>query len=112
MTRPTTLFEKIWQRHVVREETPDTPAVLYIGLQLLHEVTSPQAFDELKRRGLRVRRPARCLATIDHSTPTTPPDPDGTQTVPNTVSSCTAGTARTAASFTSWARSWARRSRA
>jgi 3-isopropylmalate/(R)-2-methylmalate dehydratase large subunit len=79
MTRPTTLFEKIWQRHVVREETPDTPAVLYIDLQLLHEVTSPQAFDELKRRGLRVRRPARCLATIDHSTPTTPPDPDGTR---------------------------------
>ena len=72
-----TLFEKVWQRHVVREETGKTPAILYIDLQLLHEVTSPQAFDELKRRGLKVRRPDRCLATIDHSTPTTPPDAQG-----------------------------------
>jgi len=72
-----TLFEKVWQRHVVKPATPETPAVLYIDLQLLHEVTSPQAFGELKRRGLRVRRPDRCLATIDHSTPTTPPDADG-----------------------------------
>jgi len=74
---PSTLFEKVWQRHLVRKETADTPAILYIDLQLLHEVTSPQAFDELKRRGLRVRRPDRCLATIDHSTPTTPPDANG-----------------------------------
>ena len=73
-TPPSTLFEKIWRRHLVREETADTPAVLYIDLQLLHEVTSPQAFDELKRRGLRMRRPDRHLATIDHSTPTTPPN--------------------------------------
>jgi 3-isopropylmalate/(R)-2-methylmalate dehydratase large subunit len=72
-----TLFEKIWQRHIVRQETEDTPAILYIDLQLLHEVTSPQAFDELRHRGLRVRRPDRCLATIDHSTPTTPPDANG-----------------------------------
>jgi 3-isopropylmalate/(R)-2-methylmalate dehydratase large subunit len=72
-----TLFEKVWRRHLVREETAETPAILYIDLQLLHEVTSPQAFDELKRRGLAVRRPDRCLATIDHSTPTTPPDEDG-----------------------------------
>jgi 3-isopropylmalate/(R)-2-methylmalate dehydratase large subunit len=79
MTQPSTLFEKIWRRHVVCEETADTPAVLYIDLQLLHEVTSPQAFDELKRRGLGVRRPDRCLATIDHSTPTTPPEPDGSR---------------------------------
>jgi len=77
MSQPSTLFEKIWQRHVVREETAETPAILYIDLQLLHEVTSPQAFDELKRRGLSVRRTDRCLATIDHSTPTTPPDADG-----------------------------------
>ena len=74
---PSTLFEKIWQRHLVRPESAETPAVLYIDLQLLHEVTSPQAFDELKRRGLEVRRPDRCLATIDHSTPTTPPDENG-----------------------------------
>jgi len=72
-----TLFEKVWQRHLVRNETDETPAILYIDLQLLHEVTSPQAFDELKRRGLKVRRPDRCLATIDHSTPTTPPDAAG-----------------------------------
>jgi 3-isopropylmalate/(R)-2-methylmalate dehydratase large subunit len=72
-----TLFEKVWQRHVVRKETTETPAIIYIDLQLLHEVTSPQAFDELKRRGLKVRRPDRCLATIDHSTPTTPPDANG-----------------------------------
>jgi len=77
MPQASTLFEKIWQRHVVREQSADTPAILYIDLQLLHEVTSPQAFDELDRRGLKVRRPDRCLATIDHSTPTTPPDVDG-----------------------------------
>ncbi|RPH95713.1 MAG: 3-isopropylmalate dehydratase large subunit [Lysobacterales bacterium] len=79
MSQGLTLFEKVWRRHVVREETADTPAILYIDLQLLHEVTSPQAFDELQRRGLKVRRPDRCLATIDHSTPTTPPDADGTR---------------------------------
>jgi len=72
-----TLFEKVWQRHLVRKETAETPAILYIDLHLLHEVTSPQAFDELRRRGVKVRRPDRCLATIDHSTPTTPPDADG-----------------------------------
>jgi 3-isopropylmalate/(R)-2-methylmalate dehydratase large subunit len=77
MSEATTLFEKIWQRHLVRPETSETPAVLYIDLQLLHEVTSPQAFDELGRRGLKVRRPDRHLATIDHSTPTTPPDKNG-----------------------------------
>ena len=72
-----TLFEKVWQRHLVRNETAEAPAILYIDLQLLHEVTSPQAFDELKRRGLKVRCPDRCLATIDHSTPTSPPDEHG-----------------------------------
>ena len=72
-----TLFEKVWRRHLVRKETAETPAIIYIDLQLLHEVTSPQAFDELRRRGLKVRRPDRCLATIDHSTPTTPPDAHG-----------------------------------
>jgi len=72
-----TLFEKVWQRHLVKEESAETPAILYIDLHLLHEVTTPQAFDELKKRGLRVRRPDRCLATIDHSTPTSAPDADG-----------------------------------
>jgi 3-isopropylmalate/(R)-2-methylmalate dehydratase large subunit len=65
-----TLFEKVWERHEVVPETPDTPAVLYIDLHLTHEVTSPQAFAVLRERGLRVRRPDRTLATLDHSTPT------------------------------------------
>jgi 3-isopropylmalate/(R)-2-methylmalate dehydratase large subunit len=65
-----TLFEKVWEQHVVVPETADTPAVLYIGLHLTHEVTTPQAFAELARRGLRVRRPDLTLATLDHSTPT------------------------------------------
>ena len=102
MAQPTTLFEKIWQRHVVRGETAETPAILYIDLQLLHEVTSPQAFDELKRRGLRVRRPDRCLATIDITSPTRQRHRSTccTSTAKSTVSSCTAGTARTEASST------------
>ncbi len=71
--KPRTLFEKVWDAHVVAQEL-DSPAVLYIDLHLLHEVTSPQAFDGLRRRGLKVRRPDRTVATIDHSVPTTPPD--------------------------------------
>jgi 3-isopropylmalate/(R)-2-methylmalate dehydratase large subunit len=73
----TTLFDKIWQQHVVVEASAETPTVLYIDLHLIHEVTSPQAFDELRVRGLGVRRSDRCLATIDHSTPTLPPDAQG-----------------------------------
>jgi 3-isopropylmalate/(R)-2-methylmalate dehydratase large subunit len=64
------LFEKVWERHVVVAETPETPAILYIDLHLTHEVTSPQAFDVLRARGLKVRRLDRTLATMDHSTPT------------------------------------------
>jgi 3-isopropylmalate/(R)-2-methylmalate dehydratase large subunit len=64
------LFEKVWERHVVVAETPETPAILYIDLHLTHEVTSPQAFDVLRARGLGVRRLDRTLATMDHSTPT------------------------------------------
>jgi len=67
---PQTLFDKVWQRHVVSAETADTPALLYVDLHLVHEVTSPQAFALLRERGLRVRRPERTLATMDHSTPT------------------------------------------
>ncbi len=66
------LFEKVWDDHIVVAETPDTPAVLYIDLHLTHEVTSPEAFNVLKGRGLRVRRPDLTLATLDHSTPTVP----------------------------------------
>ena len=68
MTR--TLFDRIWTRHLVRPETADVPAVVYVDLHLVHEVTSPQAFAELRERGLRVRRPERTIATMDHSTPT------------------------------------------
>ncbi len=68
---PKTLFEKIWESHVVAEQ-PNSPAILYIDLHLVHEVTSPQAFTGLRQRGLRVRRPERTVATMDHSIPTTP----------------------------------------
>jgi 3-isopropylmalate/(R)-2-methylmalate dehydratase large subunit len=74
---PRTLFEKIWDAHVVKPATGDTPAVLYVDLHLIHEVTSPQAFTVLRERGLRVRRPERTIATMDHSTPTTPRGADG-----------------------------------
>jgi 3-isopropylmalate/(R)-2-methylmalate dehydratase large subunit len=67
-----TLFEKVWNAHVVDQETSSTPAVLYVDLHLIHEVTSPQAFQVLRERGLSVRRPDRTVATMDHSTPTTP----------------------------------------
>lgn len=70
---PKTLFQKIWQRHVVAQE-PGAPAVLYIDLHLVHEVTSPQAFHGLRQRGLKVRRPDLTVATADHSTPTTDPN--------------------------------------
>jgi len=72
MTPSQTLFEKIWADHLVRPETESIPAVLYADLHLVHEVTSPQAFAELRRRGAPVRRPDLTLATMDHSTPTTP----------------------------------------
>src|SRR6202047_3100949 len=64
MTMPTTLFEKIWQAHEV------STGLLYIDLHLVHEVTSPQAFDGLRLASRRVRRPDRTLATADHNTPT------------------------------------------
>src|SRR5919199_2105434 len=72
-----TLFEKIWDEHVV-EERPREPSLLYIDLHLVHEVTSPQAFEALRLAGRRVRRPDLTLATMDHNVPTgddTPIDP-------------------------------------
>ncbi len=66
-----TIIEKLWDSHVVSQR-PGAPALLYIDLHLVHEVTSPQAFDGLRKRGLRVRRPDLTFATTDHSTPTTP----------------------------------------
>jgi 3-isopropylmalate/(R)-2-methylmalate dehydratase large subunit len=74
---PRTLLEKVWDAHLVRAETPETPAVLYVDLHLVHEVTSPQAFSLLRERGLPVRRLDRTLATMDHSTPTLPRGADG-----------------------------------
>jgi 3-isopropylmalate/(R)-2-methylmalate dehydratase large subunit len=74
---PRTLFEKVWDAHLVRAETAETPAVLYVDLHLVHEVTSPQAFSLLAERGLPVRRRDRTLATMDHSTPTLPRGADG-----------------------------------
>jgi 3-isopropylmalate/(R)-2-methylmalate dehydratase large subunit len=67
-----TLFEKIWDNHIVVAE-PGNPAVLYIDLHLIHEVTSPQAFTGLREKGLKVRRPDKTVATMDHGIPTTPP---------------------------------------
>ena len=69
--RPKTIVEKIWDDHVVAPGTDGAPDVLGIDLHLVHEVTSPQAFDGLRDRGLRVRRPGQTVATVDHSIPTT-----------------------------------------
>jgi len=69
---PRTMLDKIWDAHLVRGENAEAPAVLYVDLHLVHEVTSPQAFAELDARGLRVRRPDRTVATMDHSTSTAP----------------------------------------
>ena len=67
--QPRTLYDKVWDSHVVAHE-PGAPAVLYIDLHLVHEVTSPQAFQGLRDRGIGVRRPDRTQATMDHSIPT------------------------------------------
>jgi len=66
-----TLFEKVWERHVVLEED-GAPALLYVDLHLVHEVTSPQAFEGLRLAGRRVRRPDLTVATMDHNVPTLP----------------------------------------
>jgi 3-isopropylmalate/(R)-2-methylmalate dehydratase large subunit len=67
-----TLFDKVWDDHVVVPESEDTPAVFYIDLHIIHEVTTPQAFNMLRENDLPVRRPDLVLATMDHSTPTVP----------------------------------------
>src|SRR5512132_1496878 len=68
--KPRTIIQKVWDAHVVHEQ-PGAPTLLYIDLHLVHEVTSPQAFQGLRERGLKVRRPGRTVATVDHSIPTT-----------------------------------------
>ncbi len=77
MNTPRTIIDKLWDAHCVRAESEAAPALLYIDLHLIHEVTSPQAFEELRTRGLRVRCPERTLATLDHSTPTLARRADG-----------------------------------
>jgi len=66
-----TMYQKLWERHEVRPAEGAEPAILYIDLHLVHEVTSPQAFEGLRLAGRRVRRPDRTLATVDHNVPTT-----------------------------------------
>jgi 3-isopropylmalate/(R)-2-methylmalate dehydratase large subunit len=66
------LFQKVWDEHVVAPETDETPAVIYIDLHIIHEVTTPQSYAMLSEKGLPVRRPDLTLATMDHATPTVP----------------------------------------
>ena len=73
MSTPKTLFEKVWEQHIVAEPVGE-PTILYVDLQLVHEVTSPQAFDGLRMAGRQVARTDRTLATVDHNVPT-----DGTR---------------------------------
>jgi 3-isopropylmalate/(R)-2-methylmalate dehydratase large subunit len=87
-----TLLDKIWDQHLVAHED-DCPAVIYIDLHLVHEVTSPQAFSGLRARGAKVRRPDRTVATMDHSTPTLPPslrvvDPQAEAQLAQLVANC------------------------
>ncbi len=70
MQKPKTLFEKVWESHAVRAPEGE-PTLLYIDLHLVHEVTSPQAFEGLRLAGRKVRRPDLTFATIDHNVPTT-----------------------------------------
>jgi 3-isopropylmalate/(R)-2-methylmalate dehydratase large subunit len=69
MSKPKTLFEKVWEQHIVAEPANE-PALLYIDLHLVHEVTSPQAFEGLRLTGRKLRRPDRTVATVDHNVPT------------------------------------------
>jgi 3-isopropylmalate/(R)-2-methylmalate dehydratase large subunit len=91
MSTPRTLFEKVWDSHVVLTEA-GCPSVLYVDLHLVHEVTSPQAFSGLDAKGLKVRRPDRTVATMDHSTPTTPgmvvTDPEAKAQLDTLVKNC------------------------
>ena len=66
---PKTLFEKIWEKHVVKK-IDGGPSVLYIDKHFIHEVTSPQAFKGLNKRGIKVFRPKQVVATADHNVPT------------------------------------------
>src|SRR5882757_6817501 len=69
MAAARTLYDKIWDAHLVRA-APGAPAILYIDRHLIHEVTSPQAFEGLRNTGRKVRRPELTLAVADHNVPT------------------------------------------
>ncbi len=90
---PTTLFEKIWDAHIVHQPL-DSPPLIYIDLHLLHEVTSPQAFEGLRMAKRKVRRPDLTIATVDHNVPTTAPreiitDPLAAQQIETLRRNCT-----------------------
>ena len=70
MTAPRTLFDKIWQSHLVHRQADGT-CIIYIDRHLVHEVTSPQAFEGLRMAGRKVRAPQKTLAVVDHNVPTT-----------------------------------------
>ena len=84
MSKPRTIVEKIWDSHVVAERA-GAPTLLYIDLHLCHEVTTPQAFTTLRERGLKVRRPEHTIATMDHSTPTTPRNVPGLEVISDPI---------------------------
>ena len=89
---PRTLFDKLWDAHIVRQPA-DQPALLYIDLHLVHEVTSPQAFDGLRAANRRMRRPDLTVATVDHNVPTTDrslpnPDPIGARQIETLQRNC------------------------
>jgi len=106
---PRTLFDKVWDAHIVHQEG-DGPALLYVDLHLVHEVTSPQAFEGLRLAGRRVRRPDLTVATLDHNVPTGgSPSPTRSPrgrsrpwsgTPGSSASSCSTWIARTRASCT------------
>ena len=70
MSSARTLYDKIWDAHVVSADKSSGESLVYIDLHLIHEVTSPQAFSLLRQRGLKVRYPQRTFATVDHIVPT------------------------------------------
>src|SRR5213592_2982696 len=82
---PQALFEKVWESHVVRR-SDGLPDLLYVDLHLVHEVTSPQAFEALRLAGRRVRRPDRTLATADHNVPTDPRERTGLDAIADHLS--------------------------
>ena len=71
-SRPRTLAEKVWEAHLVKKGEDGTPDLIYIDLHLVHEVTSPQAFEGLRLTGRTVRHPEKTLAVVDHNVPTSP----------------------------------------